>query len=210
MNSFLYPKDNKIKTIKYNSREIPGDITKYPQPLSLHSLDSIRVDVLCKCIMEKDNEDKKYKDENNKDGKNEDEENEIDDNEYEYEYEEEDNEDEDEKDENEDEEDENFENNKIIIIDLEIQIGFNVENTKSFLTYAKKLEKKYEKDIIVLSLVYKVFAFPKAGKGSITSIKEKIISDYKKLIHLMIILFTRLLRYLPQSSKKRRRFMDNK
>ena len=121
--------------------------------------------MLCKCILKKDNEVKEYKvdeDEENKDDKNEyeDEENESDDNENE----EEDYEDDDEEDESEDEEDEKNENNKIIIIDLEIQIGFSVENTRRFLTYVKKLEKKYDKDIIVLSLVYEGLANPKKTK----------------------------------------------
>ena len=51
LNSFLFPKDKKIKSIEYISGEIPGEIAKYPENLKRYSLDSIRVDILCKCFI---------------------------------------------------------------------------------------------------------------------------------------------------------------
>ena len=176
LNSFLFPKDKKIKNIEY----LPREIAKYPENLKRYSLDSIRVDILCKCIIKKNNDIKK-------------EENKVDDNEDEEDEGDEDNEDE-EDDENKDEEENDNENeeddeneddykddgdkkqdeNEIMLIDFKIQIGFGVENSRKFINYAKRLEKRYNKKIIVSSLIYGGVENPIKNKGSITSIDKKI------------------------------------
>ena len=56
-------------------------------------------------------------------------------------------------------------NENIIIIDLEMQIGYNTENTRIYINYAKLLNLKYDGKIIVLSLVYRGFENPRKNKG---------------------------------------------
>ena len=121
------------------------------------------------------------------------EENKVDDNEDEEDEGDEDNEDE-EDDENKDEEENDNENeeddeneddykddgdkkqdeNEIMLIDFKIQIGFGVENSRKFINYAKRLEKRYNKKKIVSSLIYGGVENPIKNKGSITSIDKKI------------------------------------
>ena len=68
-----------------------------------------------------------------------------------------------------------------IIIDLEIQIGFNIENTKRFIKYVKDLGILHNNKLIVLSLVYTGFSNPKKNKKSLISLEKTTISDYKKI-----------------------------
>lgn len=75
-----------------------------------------------------------------------------------------------------DEEDENIENK--MLIDLEIQMGFDIINTKKIVDYAKKLDIKYKGKIIVISLVYTGFVNPE--KKQITKIGTKI-PEYKRI-----------------------------
>ena len=51
LNSILYPNEEKIEKVEFLTNDLPGRIPKYPEPLTLNSLDSIRVDVLCKCFL---------------------------------------------------------------------------------------------------------------------------------------------------------------
>ena len=63
-----------------------------------------------------------------------------------------------------------------------MQIGFSKENTRRFLKYAKNLDIIYNNQkIIVLSLVYTGFLNPKKNKGSLISLEQKTIGDYKKI-----------------------------
>ena len=50
LNSIIYPEDKKIKKIEYLKTNFPGEIG------TQHSLGSIRTDVLCKCIIEGEDE----------------------------------------------------------------------------------------------------------------------------------------------------------
>ena len=168
LNSLLYPKDNSIIKVEYLPSELPGKIAQYPEQQNLNSLDSIRVDILCKCTLGNEIPDESQKD---SEEKNEPEENL------------------DEEDEKLDlDEEEDFLNNKIekenniIIIDLEMQMGYNIENTRIFINYAKRLNLKYDGKIIVLSLVYRGFENPRKNKGFMICLEQKNFSDYKNTI----------------------------
>ena len=63
INSFLFPKTNKIKSIEYLSGELPGKIGSYPEPVKTKGYDLLRVDILCRCKL--DEEDKEEDSENN-------------------------------------------------------------------------------------------------------------------------------------------------
>ena len=77
------------------------------------------------------------------------------------------------KDQNDDEELE-------IIIDIEMQIEFNKDNTKRFIKYLKTLYSNYGNiKIIVLALVFRNVPNPYSNEGSKTYIKESRI-DYSK------------------------------
>ena len=168
LNSLLYPKDNSIIKVEYLPSELSGKIAQYPEQQNLNSLDSIRVDILCKCILRNEIPDESQKD---SEEKNEPEENL------------------DEEDEKLDlDEEEDFLNNKIekenniIIIDLEMQMGYNIENTRIFINYAKRLNLKYDGKIIVLSLVYRGYENPRKNKGFMICLEQKNFSDYKNII----------------------------
>ena len=142
INSFLFPKTKKIKRVEYLSGELPGRIGAYPEDVNNKDFELLRVDILCRCILDED-------------GREEDSEGDsiIIDN-------------------------RNIDNT--YIIDLEMQIGFSIDNTRRFLTYAKKLDLKYKDRIIVLSLVSKGSLKPKKNNSSKISLQEKSLFDYKK------------------------------
>lgn len=124
INSIIYPKKERIKKITF----LP---TNYPGPVDAqNSTSSIRVDVLCKCDL--------YKDKNDKDLQ--------------------------------------------IIVDLEMQIEFNKENTKRFINYLKTLYENYGNvKIIVLVLVFRDVHNPYINKGSKTSVKECKIDSNEEI-----------------------------
>ena len=124
LNSIIYPKNNRIQKITL----LP---TNYAGPLyAKHSLGSIRADVLCRCDL--------YQDKNDKDLE--------------------------------------------IIVELEIQIEFNKENTKRFINYLKTLYSNYgNKRIIVLDLVFRNVPNPYVNKESKTYLKESGIYSNKEV-----------------------------
>ena len=63
INSFLFPKTNKIKSIEYLSGELPGKIGSYPEPVNTKDYDLLRVDILCRCKL--DEEDREEDSEDN-------------------------------------------------------------------------------------------------------------------------------------------------
>jgi len=159
LNSLLYPKDNKIIKVEYLPGELPGEITQYPEQVSLNSLDSIRVDILCKCTLENKilEESQNDSEEENGSNENQDEEDEKLDLDEEIEFS-------NIKVEKEKTKQNDMNKENIIIIDLEMQIGYNTENTRIFINYAKRLNLKYNGKIIVLSLVYRGFENPRKIK----------------------------------------------
>lgn len=54
LNSFLFPKTNKIKDIKYLSGELSGKIGVFPEPVNTNDFDSLRVDILCRCTLDEE------------------------------------------------------------------------------------------------------------------------------------------------------------
>lgn len=118
LNSLLYPKNERINKIDFLPTNRPGKIS------DKYSYGSIRTDVLCKCYLKEDNEDKET----------------------------------------------------VLIIDLEMQINFNKENTKKFIYYLKRLYSKYiDTKIIVLALVFRNVPNPYLNKGTKTYLEEKDI-----------------------------------
>ena len=53
INSFLFPKTKKIKSIKYLSGELPGRIGAYPEDVNTKDFDLLRVDIYWKRMTEK-------------------------------------------------------------------------------------------------------------------------------------------------------------
>ena len=195
LNSLLYPNSNDIIKVEYLPSELPGKIDEYPEEAKLYSLDSLRFDVLCKCKL---NDDKK--EEEQIQGEDDDENDQI--------KEEDKDEMIDESDEYENyakeiqkivdsEKDDQMEktgkknkklknkrkkdNEKRIIVDLEMQIGYDIESTRKFIDYAKGLNLKYGGQIIVLSLAYRGSQQPKKNKGFEISLQKTDFSDYKKV-----------------------------
>ena len=206
LNSLLYPVTNDIIEVEFLPLELPGKISEYPKKVKLYGLDSLRVDVLCKCKLKNEKVEKKNK-EDEKEQKIEEENifelqfdsdeiiNEIDGiDEYVNELQ-------DiidlEKDEiNDDEEEKGGKNRKnkkkkkpkdeiidedenTIIIDLEMQNGYDLDKSRKLIDYAKALNEKYGKKIIVLSLAFKGFPNPKKNKGFEISLAKTNLSDYK-------------------------------
>lgn len=177
LNSLLYPKDNNIIKVEYLTGELLQKITQFPEQVSLNSLDSIRADILCKCTLRN-----KFWDEsqNNSEESNESEESLDEEDEKINLDEEQDFLSKKVEEENKIQNDMNKEN--IIIIDLEMQIGYNTENTRIYINYAKLLNLKYDGKIIVLSLVYRGFENPRKDKGFKICLGQKNFSDYKNKI----------------------------
>ena len=185
LNKIIFPKSHNILKVTYLPEIVPDDITKVPAPIKAYGADSIRVDVLCKCTLKQniiedinDNYFEELEDKINKILENEFKENNI----------------------KQDEENE-------IIIDLELQIGFNIENTRLSLNYAKELDSLYEKyRIIVLCLVYEGQLSPNKNRGSVISINQKGLNDFR-FIHKLddYIIYQIDLDYIRKSI-----FEDNK
>ena len=185
LNKIIFPKSHNILKVTYLPEIVPDDITKVPAPIKAYGADSIRVDVLCKCTLKQniiedinDNYFEELEDKINK----------ILENEFK------------EKNKKQDEENE-------IIIDLELQIGFNIENTRLSLNYAKELDSLYEKyRIIVLCLVYEGQLSPNKNRGSVISINQKGLNDFR-FIHKLddYIIYQIDLDYIRKSI-----FEDNK
>lgn len=143
----------------------------------MESLDSLRADILCKCILKDEIKEESQKDSDKKniiESQNEENEkldlkNEVRDFFEKIEKE---------KNENHGDGD----NENIIIIDLEMQIGYNTENIQIIINYIKKLNLKYEGKILVLSLVYRGFENSVNNKGFMTFLKQKYLPDYKNKI----------------------------
>ena len=180
LNSLLYPEDNNIIEVTYLSDELYEKINKNKIQMKFNNPELLRVDILCKCklkiknnnelennILEKDKEEKnngendnmnlidtekKIKDCNNK------------------------------KEDEEDKKENYLDNENSIIINLEFQIGFNTENTKKFIDYAKILNFKNTERIIVLSLVFNSSILSRKNKEFIKFFGEKNYSDYKNVI----------------------------
>ena len=194
LNSFLYPKEENIIKVEFLPTEIPGHIELFPEPIKLNSLDSIRVDVLCKCTLRDDAQiEKENKTEINKINEIESGEEIQEDNKEEKaneEMEEEKYEEINTINENKKEEvkediqtlmDLDDQKKKTIIIDLEMQIGFSNENTKRFIKYAKELNYLYGSQIIVLALVNSGTQNPRKNKGTLISLEQSDILNYKKI-----------------------------
>ena len=49
LNSILYPNDNNIIKVEFLPEELPAEITKFPEEVKFNFLDSLRVNILCKC-----------------------------------------------------------------------------------------------------------------------------------------------------------------
>lgn len=151
INSFLFPKTNKIKNIEYISLELQRKIGVFPEAPNKYDFDLLRVDIFFRCTLDEE----RSKEENEEDSK--------------------DNSEVGSKMKN----DKNIDNT--YIIDLEIQIGFSTERTRQLLNYIKKLDLKYKDRIIVLSLVNKESLNPKKNNSSMTSLQEQSEFDYKNI-----------------------------
>lgn len=134
LNSFLFPKTRKIKSVEYISGELSGKIGVFPEPVNTNDFDSLRVDILSRCILDEKNISEK-----------------------------------------------NEKYSNTYVIDLEMQNGFSIENTKRFLNYAKRLDLKYKDRVIVLSLVSKGRLNPIKNNSSMISLQEKSLFDFKKV-----------------------------
>jgi len=178
LNSLLYPKDNNIITVEYIPRKQPEKKTDFPEPLNLESLDSLRADILCKCTLKNEIKEESQSDSDkvNEANESQNEENEK----LDLKNEMKDFLEKKEKEENENHDDADNEN--IIMIDLEMQIGYNTENTQIIINYIKKLNLKYKGKILVLSLVYRGFENSGKNKGFMTFLKQKYLPDYKNKI----------------------------
>lgn len=62
---------------------------------------------------------------------------------------------------------------------MEIQNGYDLDKSRKLIDYAKALNEKYGKKIIVLSLAFKGFPNPKKNKGFEISLAKTNLSDYK-------------------------------
>ena len=71
---------------------------------------------------------------------------------------------------------------KEMIIDIEMQKNFNIENTKRFILYLKKLYLTYNNtDIMIFALVFRKSDNPQKNNGSKTYIEQVNIDDYKEI-----------------------------
>lgn len=115
LNSIIYPNEDRIKKVTFLPTNYSGQIgTKF-------SLGSIRADVLCKCVLQEDENDKDLE----------------------------------------------------LIVDLEMQIEFNKQNTKRFINYFKTLIPNYSKvNIIILVFVFRDVPNPYINKGTKIYIEE--------------------------------------
>ena len=78
----------------------------------------------------------------------------------------------------------NEDEDKELIVDLEMQINFNKENTKRFIYYLKRLYSKYfDAKIIVLALVFRNVPNPYINKGTKTNLEEKDIYSNLEVNH---------------------------
>jgi len=108
LNSFLFPKTNKIKGIEYLSGELPRKIDAFPEIEYTNDFDLLRVDIFCRCTLEVENCGEKNKEDskdNSEVGSKINDKRNI--------------------------------NNNTYIIDLEMQIGSSTENTRRLLSYTK-------------------------------------------------------------------------
>ena len=124
LNSFIYPNEDRIKEVTFLPTNFSGQIG------AKFSLGSIRADVLCKCDLQEDENDKDLE----------------------------------------------------LIVDLEMQIEFNKQNTQRFINYFKTLISNYGKvNIIILALVFRDVPNPYINKGTKTYIEElRIESNEEK------------------------------
>lgn len=134
LNDLLFPSKNKINKIQYLPTEHPG--------FGPYSSGSIRMDVVCKCYLN-----------------------------------------------NEDEEDEselyNETDKNILIIDIEMQIGYNKSYDKRFLKYLRILDKSYcLKKVMVLALIKTKNQNKKKNISSEISFSKKFYEDnYRDVIN---------------------------
>lgn len=167
LNSIFYPNNNLIIKVEYLPTDLQGNIPQYPENSKLYGLDSLRADILCKCTLKKEVKEE----ENIIRSQNEEEEMRHTDKKYNnlatelkkdmY---------------------ENQKDDEIIkIIDLEMQIGYDIDNTRRFISYAQSLYSKYCGQIIVLSLNFRGFENPRKNKGFEIYLEKKDFSDYKKV-----------------------------
>ena len=168
LNSLIYPNDNNIIKVEYLPGELSGKINQYPGEAKLYSFDSLRFDILCKCTLNSGKKEKRKKKKNIKKEKEDDIAN-LEESLKNFIYE------------NKDEDENKKEEDKILIIDLEMQIGYNIENNRRFIDYAKKLNFKHEDKIIVLSLAFRGFQKPRKNKGFEISLEKKNFPDYKTI-----------------------------
>ena len=165
INSLLFPLDNLIVTVEYLPSDLPRIIAQFPEEARLFGYDSLRANVLCKCTLkrEKVNDEDKKKDLNF-------EADEYDENTLrDFIF----------KNKTKNNKDDNDLNR--IIIDLEMQIGYNIENIHRFINYAKSLSLKHKEKVILLILNYRGFKNPKKNKGFEISLTKTNFSDFKKI-----------------------------
>ena len=206
LNDVIYPETKEILDLEFIPTEMPGIITEYPLQVKLYCLDSLSADILCKCKLRngreqnqekneiKDEEEPKFDEINIGEKDNDELEKEL--GNYINEekgaideiYSDDENKKKNKKDKKSNKnkkskkdkkEKDKKKEGKTIIIDLEMQIGYNSYNTKTFIKYAKRLNFKYDDKIIVLSLVFRGFQNPKKNKGFVISLDQKVLNEYK-------------------------------
>ena len=161
--SLLFPCENLIDHVEYLPSDLPRIIAQYPEEARLYGYDSLRADVLLKVILKQANVKYKEKDKN------------LADDEY-YEN--------DLRDfifKNNNKKNEGDNNLSKVIIDLEMQIGYNIENIQRFIDYAKSLNLKHKEKVILLILNYRGSNNPKKNKGFEISLGKTNFSDFKKI-----------------------------
>lgn len=199
LNDILFPNISRIRNVEYIRTEYPGKFRK-------NGIGSIRIDVGCKCELEKmaikdknngcifnnEDEDYKYEDYKDKDNKDED-------------YKKEDYKDEeDDLDYNNDirmdidideknkkdketvyqkmEEKNKKKNTEDLIIDLEMQKGFNQKNTRRFLRYISHLDVTIDSDKIwVVALLIDEAKNPRLNKSNHINYVQPNIRDYSHI-----------------------------
>lgn len=161
--SLLFPYENLIDHVEYLPSDLPRIIAQYPEEARLYGYDSLRADVLLKGTLKKGNVKDKEEDIN------------LAEDEY-YEnalrdfiFK------------NKTKKNEGDNNLTKIIIDLEMQIGYNIENVQRFIDYAKSLNLKHKEKVILLILNYRGFKNPKKNKGFEISLTKTNFSDFKKI-----------------------------
>ena len=199
LNNVIYPDSNEIIDLEYISTDLLSDIIfEFRQNGygKFYFLDSLKADILCKCKLKNEKAQNQAKNEII------DEEEPIfdeinigvkDNNEFEKELENyfDENYSEDEKEKknknnkkdkkgNKDKKEKYKKNEeKTIIIDLQMHIDYNTYNNPIYIEYAKRLNDKYQTKIIVLSLVYRGLQNPQKNKGFVISLDQKDLNDYK-------------------------------